>query len=381
MARGMSITPMGSSQSRLRGCRVGLLAVLGAVLIILIAPSAIPEPIASRTTVPIATAAAKEPPCEVNLKLPSPICHVFIVFLENQEESWVLNNTSFEGKYLTSHYAFASQYYSVIHYSFPNYLAATAGFATNYQHLMSRNNVVNLIQNKSGLTWDAYMQGMPHPCDQNYSLNYRAAHNPLVYYADIFDRKAYCWNHDQTFVPWQNAVANGSKLPNYALFAPNVTNDCWKFGLQLCDTWLHGWLSPLINDSAVFSNSVFFITYDEGASWDNESSNGTAVGGGHVYTVAVSPFACKGYISQTHYNTYSMLTTTEWLLGLGKLGYQDNWTVNPPMSDLFCFPNGTTNFSVDRGVGASLGHGDLSFHPTGSPPLVAAVRPKDGLLP
>ncbi len=164
---------------------------------------------------------------------------------------------------------------------------------------------------------------------------------------------------------WGVAVQD-KQIPNYAFFSPAPVDDCWKYGLTSCDKWLHGWLTPLINKSAVFSHSVFFITYDEGWVNDTQSSNGTAKGGGHVALLAVSPYACKGNTSQVPYNHYDLLTTTEWLLGLGNLPNpaQNNWTADPPMKDLFCFP-------PSNGSGAPAG---------GSPSIVGTLDPAEWLM-
>jgi hypothetical protein len=52
-----------------------------------------------------------------------------------------------------------------------------------------------------------------------------------------------------------------------------------------------------------------------------------------------------GLSSNSFYNTTSLLTTAEWLLGMpgGTLG-NDSWTVNPPMMDLFSFKS--TSYDV-----------------------------------
>jgi hypothetical protein len=95
----------------------------------------------------------------------------------------------------------------------------------------------------------------------------------------------------------------------------------------------------MLNQS-FFNDSVFFITYDEGAFNSTLGANGTA-GGGHVYTVAVSPYACTGFQSHYNYSHFNLLTTTEWLLGLNRTGTNDSWSLHRPMTDLFCFPPGS----------------------------------------
>ncbi|HEV2317075.1 MAG TPA: alkaline phosphatase family protein [Thermoplasmata archaeon] len=284
------------------------------------------------------------PTCQKNLQLATPICHVFVLYLENQEADKVYN-ASYE-HYLATHYAYAARYYSVEHYSFPNYVAATAGYVDNWVHPMAWKNIVTLLDNRTPqLHWTAFMQSMLYPCWRNGTAAYRVDHNPFVWYDNLYDNLTSCRFHDQPFTTWSNDLATGN-LPNYGFFSPNTTNDCWRFGLFGCDRWLRSWLSPLVNDSS-FANSVWFITYDEGWSNDTASTNGT-VGGGHVYTAAVSPYACAGKTSIHPYDAYDLFTTTEWLLDLPRLGSpnQDNWTADPPMKDLFCFPVGSTGGTV-----------------------------------
>ncbi|MCI4321954.1 MAG: alkaline phosphatase family protein, partial [Thermoplasmata archaeon] len=218
------------------------------------------------------------------------------------------------------------------------YTAATSGVANNYQHVMKLHNVVDLLNAHSpALSWNAFMQGMPYACDQNHSAMYRAAHNPFVYYADIWGNQSYCQSHDLGFQAWSHDVAI-NQTPTYGFFSPNITNECWASNITVCDTFLRHWMSPLLNDS-FFQSSVFFLTYDEGSS--NSTLGAGTKGGGHVYTAAISPYACAGYTSTYNYTHYNLLTTTEWLLGLNSTGNaNDSWALHPPMKDLFCFPPG-----------------------------------------
>ena len=142
---------------------------------------------AGGTVGPTAAAAADSGCPPVNL--PTPICHVFVIFMENQNESWVMRHAPFQ-EYLAKTYAFAPDYYSVIHYSYPNYVAATSGTETNYLNLHNEKNVVDLIKKAPGnLTWMAYFEDMPHPCDNTTAAGYRVAHNPFVFYTDIRDNQ------------------------------------------------------------------------------------------------------------------------------------------------------------------------------------------------
>jgi hypothetical protein len=280
-----------------------------------------------------------------SLKLPTPICHVIIIFLENQNVSWVLHHAPFQ-EYLAAKYAFASQYYSVIHYSYPNYVAATSGSETNFIHVHAKKNIVDLIRAANGTqTWMAYYEDMPVPCDNMTAPQYRIAHNPFVFYADIWNNPSLCKPHDVNFTALY-AAENTSHMPNYVFIGPNNTHSCWQSGSgeKACDPWLRGFVSPMVN-ATWFKSAAIFITYDEGLRTDFSGINGTK-GGGHVYTAVVSPFACMGHNSTTQYNHYNLMTTSEWLLGLGRTGYNDSWTLHPPMYDMFCFPNGTGGVPV-----------------------------------
>lgn len=287
--------------------------------------------------------------CQKANNLPSPICHVIVMFFENQLDYSVLQ-TKFQGGVLAKQYADAGRMYSVEHFSFPNYLAATAGYVTNFQHPMNQTNVVDLLKaHQPALSWDAYMGGMSTPCNETPNADYRTAHNPFGWYADIANNRSYCRSHDVNMSAFTTAVAT-NHVPVYSFISPNVTDDCWKLGVRSCDAWLSQWLPPLMNDS-FWAHTALILTYDESILSDNSSVNGT-VGGGHIYTSIVSPYSCKGFTSKVHYDQYDILTTTEWLLGLGRLGagHQDNWTQDPPMSDMFCFPNGTAPPTLPVGL-------------------------------
>jgi hypothetical protein len=284
-------------------------------------------------------------------KLPTPICHVYVVFMENENVGSVLAHGPYEAS-LAKHYAFAAQYYSYMHYSFPNYLIATSGKATNYIHQLNATNLGDLLDShKPALSWEAYMQTMPVACDRNSSGTYLNAHNPFVWYSDVYTNQSFCKHHDVPFASFTRALASGNSglLPTYALFSPNSTSDCHNSSIAHCDAFLKNWLGPLLT-RPFFNSTVWFVTYDEGLDNSTLGANGSK-GGGHVYTAAISPYACKNYSSEVNYTDYSLLTTTEWLLGLGHTGYGDNFSSAPPMKDLFCFPSSGGGASHSGGLG------------------------------
>ena len=80
---------------------------------------------------------------------------------------------------------------------------------------------------------------------------------------------------------------------------------------------------PAILDSPLYQsgNVALFITWDEG---EGGSSNDCATNvtdvGCHVATLVISPSTLPGTQSSTLFNHYSMLASTEQLLGLPPLG-------------------------------------------------------------
>jgi acid phosphatase len=262
---------------------------------------------------------------------PTPIRHVVVVMFENAELGSVLQNGSYF-RYLAHHYAFSGQYYSVEHYSLPNYLAATSGTVANQFKVENTTQVGDLVRS-AGETWGSYFQSMPFGCDPLSSGSYDIFHNPFMMYWDVVSHPIKCAQHVANFTPW-NALVSTGKIPNYAFIVPNNTADGHDSNVSVASAWLQGWLSPLLN-ATLFAHTAFFLTFDEGTS--NLGISGSS-GGGHVYTVAVSPYSVLGFNSTVQYNHYNLLTTTEWLLGLGHTGHSDNWTGHPPMKDLFSFP-------------------------------------------
>jgi acid phosphatase len=274
---------------------------------------------------------------------PTPIEHVVVVMDENQNYTPVMAEGPFEA-YLARTYATATNDYSVSHGSVPAYEAATSGIATT----TFPNSVANFgdLADASNVSWAAFEQSMPALCDttDNWIDGYDTDHNPLLMFDNIVHDTTRCDAHDLTWSSWTRDV-NSNAIPNYSFVTPNVTNDDHNASIPVGDAWLQGWLSPLINDSAIFSNTAFVITYDEDAGGPQNTKTVNGSSGGQVYTAIVSPFS-RGLSSDTFYNTYSLLTTAEWLLGIagGTLG-NDSWTLHPPMKDLFSFPSNPSPWS------------------------------------
>jgi hypothetical protein len=325
-----------------RANAIALVLLLGLTLLVLPAPSG-----ANGMAAPARSLAGLVPSAEHRAtngspSFPTPIRHVFLVMLENYPRSTVMADGPFQAS-LTERYASADHFYAICHPGGGDYLALTSGSPnglcgkggdTWWQY--NETNLGDSIE-AAGLTWMAYLESMPTPCDKTNTSLYTSEHNPFIAYADIANNTTRCDTHDVGFAPWEAAVnaTNGSAIPNYGYFAPNYLDDAHNTNVSYADRWMRGWLSPYLNASW-FSSSVFFFTYDESAFADHTGYNGTD--GGNVYFAAVSPFARLGYVDPQNLTFYNVITTTEWLLGLPSLGHGDNWSLYPPMRALFAFP-------------------------------------------
>jgi hypothetical protein len=97
----------------------------------------------------------------------------------------------------------------------------------------------------------------------------------------------------------------------FTFVTPNTCNDTHDCSVRVGDSWLAGWLQHVLRSPEYRSGSMaIFITWDED---DGGGSNS-------IPTVVVSPDTRSGTRSGAGFNHYSMLATTEDLLGVGRLG-------------------------------------------------------------
>jgi phosphatidylinositol-3-phosphatase len=124
------------------------------------------------------------PPAPVKYSMQG-ISGVFVVVLENHEFSQVIGND--QAPYLdelAAQGALLTNFYASTHPSLPNYLAilggSTFGITHNCTGCSARDPNLALQLSKAGLSWRAYMEGMPKPCFQGgWAYPYAKKHEPL----------------------------------------------------------------------------------------------------------------------------------------------------------------------------------------------------------
>ena len=190
--------------------------------------------------------------------------HVIWIWMENRTYQSVLGNSS-EAPNLSSYAAkcgLATQYYATTHPSLPNYLAASSGSTGGVTsdcgpaQCPQKRNSLFAQIQGAGKAWRGYEESMPHNCDLTSGGRYATKHNAAVYFTPV---RSFCKTHD---VPM-----GGSK------------------------------------------GAAVFVTWDEGVGSSQR-----------IATVVIAPTVPRGTRVATHFTHYSLLRTTEELLGLSRLG-------------------------------------------------------------
>ena len=244
--------------------------------------------------------------------------HVIWIWMENRTYSSVLGSGSAAPK-LSSYAAkcgLATASYAVTHPSLPNYLAATSGSTGGVTSdcapascPQKRGSLFAEIQN-AGKQWRAYVESMPRNCALTISGSYAPKHNPAAYFTPVRSR---CRTWDVPMGGSSGAFATAlshAALPAFSFVTPNLCHDGHDCSTSTADTWLGTWLGRITTSAAYHAaDTAVFVTWDEGVGSNQ-----------HIATVVIAPTVPRGVRSATRFTHYSLLRTTEDLLGLPRLG-------------------------------------------------------------
>ena len=142
-------------------------------------------------------------------------------------------------------------------------------------------------------------------------------HNPAPYFRTLNG----CKKKDVPYSQLPGDLAKG-RLPAFSFITPNVIDDMHDGTIEDGNLWLESNL-PIILESSEYQSgtTAVFLTWDEG---ENGTSDECATNeidiGCHVATIVISPSTVPGTESGTLFNHYSLLGSTEQLLGLPLLG-------------------------------------------------------------
>jgi hypothetical protein len=244
-------------------------------------------------------------PCSDVRRPPAMFKHVVWIVMENRSYPEVIGSSSapyING--LAHECGLASNFSAESHPSLPNYVAMTSGSTQGIgddgdpsQHRLAVPSIFSLL----GSGWRALDESMPSNCDLNNGGEYAVRHNPAVYYTNIRGR---CAHQDTPLAARPNLSAR------FTFITPNLCHDMHDCSTRAGDTWLAGFVPKILSSHTYGTGStVVFITWDEGS------------GDNHIPTVVLSKYTRPGTVSSKPFNHYSLLRTTEALLGVhAKLG-------------------------------------------------------------
>ena len=310
--------------------------------------------------------------------------HVFLFYFENEDFGQIVGNTK-QAPYMNSLLPRASllgQFYAEEHPSDGNYLALAGGSTfgvplddpaeENPLYTIDARNIGDLVDAAHG-TWKGYLQSAAGPCDNTVHGYYWDDDLPLMYFADVRERPAYCAAHMVPLASLATDLRKASTTPNFAWVSPDDCFDMESCGIKAGDDFLKAELGLIMRSPAwTRQRSLAIITFDEdGQDYQHPAQRvATIVLGSH----GVRP----GYVSPVRYTHYSLLRTIEAALGLGTLTRNDLYA--QPVNDIFTV-NGTPRATVAPPAAAAAPRptaAPAAAGPAGPPATAAAAGADSG---
>jgi len=297
-------------------------------------------------------AAAEGTLCGFRDSPPPTYQHVIWLIQENKSAKQIVGSKDlpYLNQTLIRQCGLAKNYHSISHPSLPNYLALTSGTTSGKADHSNcqpkecpqpQDNIFAQVE-RSGRQWRQYAQAAAKNCDNGKSEAYEPEHAVPVYYTTIAAR---CKEWDVPLGTPDAGVFHSDLdsgfLPTFAFISPDGDHEAGRSG----DQWLNDWISRITATSDYRSgNTAIFVTWDEGSGSD-ESNGETCADSKHADTatyescwvplVVISPSTKPGTASATFLTHYSLLATTEDLLGL-----------TPHLGDAASAPSLRTDFGL-----------------------------------
>ena len=284
--------------------------------------------------------------------------HVFLFYFENEDLNEVIGNSK-QAPYLNSLRSkgtLLTNFYAEEHPSDGNYLAFAGGSTfgvplddpeeENPLYTIDAPNIGDLI-NAEGETWKAYTQSADGPCDDTVHGYYWNDDQPMLYFADVRDRPAYCASHVVPIEELDGDLASTASTPNFAWIAPDDCSDMEGCGIAAGDAFLKTELTAIMNSPAWRTQrSLAIITFDEDAQDGQRPAQ-------RVPTIVLASAGVRaGATDPTRYTHYSLLRTVEAALGLGTLTANDRYA--QPLNNIF-YPERSRGFRTSAQPASTAG--------------------------
>ena len=235
--------------------------------------------------------------------------------MENKEYGSVIgsNSAPYENA-LAKECGSATNYQGVTHPSLPNYLAATGGSTFGISddagpsaHPIAADSIFASTHSRAGLSWRSYEESMPTNCDTASSGSYAVKHNPAAYFVAV---RAQCNVDDVPLAGNFDADLAAGTLPSFSFVTPNLCNDTHDCAVRTGDNWLATWVPKIVGGANYRSgNTLVVVTWDEGVGANQQTP-----------TLVIAPTVRPGTVATQRFSHFSLLRTTEDLLGVAPLG-------------------------------------------------------------
>jgi hypothetical protein len=263
------------------------------------------------TVVQAGPPAGEESPCGTATSPPAAgWAHVVWIVFENKSYDDVIGSVNAPTiNALASECGLATNFSAETHPSLPNYIAMTSGSTQGVTDDAGPEahplDVSSIFSQLGPDGWRSLSESMPSNCYLENSGLYAVRHNPATYYTNI---RSECANQN---VPLGTTPDLSAR---FTFVTPNLCHDMHscptqndtETEVQTGDAWLSTFL-PQVLDSPEYlaGGTAVFITWDEGAGADQ-----------HIATLVIAPSTPAGATSAFAFDHYSLLRTTEEMLGL-----------------------------------------------------------------
>jgi phosphatidylinositol-3-phosphatase len=241
--------------------------------------------------------------------------HVIVIVFENKDRSAVIGNSDAPFfNLMASHYATLTRYGGVAHPSLPNYLALVSGSTHGIRIdcttcLVSGRNLADTLAS-AHLAWKAYAEGLPYAgfTGPSFRGRYAKKHMPFLYFRDVLRSRT----RKQRVVPLSqfSRDLSAGNLPAFSLVVPDLCHDMHDCRVRTGDSWLRGFVTPLLSDPSL-SQSVIFVVFDEPTAFLPSST---------VPALALGPLVKAGSHYSAKTSHYGLLRTIEDAWNLPRLG-------------------------------------------------------------
>ncbi|MFG1401977.1 alkaline phosphatase family protein [Xanthobacter sediminis] len=180
--------------------------------------------------------------------------------------------------------------------------------------------------NEKGVNWAWYSGGWNDAVAGRPDMSFQFHHQPFAYFKAYGDGTEARARHLKDGVDFIEAINSGT-LPPVSFYKPiGVANEHPGYTSVLAGDRQAADIIAMIERSPIWKDTVVIVTYDEnGGYWDHVAPPKVDRWGPgmRIPTLVISPFARKGFVDHTYYDTTSVLKLIETRHGLAPLNERD----------------------------------------------------------